>query len=352
MINYKKDDNTLQDIKRIKESIKKDEFMPYYIIYGEEGYLINDLKHSFIDHFNNMSNINLTIFTEDNYNENKIKEKLSQFGFLTERKIIIFENLKLFDAKSKHSIFVDLLDYNNDNNIIIIIEHNQDKVDNKNKANKSNIDKRSKLYKKLSDDSNTMIIECKKLSDDTLIKFVNEKIYKSKKKFENFDDCRYFLELVGTDLYNIKNEIDKIIDYTEDEYVITREDIDNITSSVPEGKIYQMIDMLNNRDYTKALKLYSDLLYNNVSIESILALMRINYLQLYKVKIMISNGNSNIDIMNSLQIKDWQYNKIINTIKSFSEEELIDRIDILSNIDIKLKTGKLDRDIAFNLLLQ
>ena len=80
--------------------------------------------------------------------------------------------------------------------------------------------------------------------------------------------------------------------------------------------------------------------------------MRINYLQLYKVKIMISNGNSNIDIMNSLQIKDWQYNKIINTIKSFSEEELIDRIDILSNIDIKLKTGKLDRDIAFNLLLQ
>ena len=352
MINYKKDDNTLQDIKRIKESIKKDEFMPYYIIYGEEGYLINDLKHSFIDHFNNMSNINLTIFTEDNYNENKIKEKLSQFGFLTERKIIIFENLKLFDAKSKHSIFVDLLDYNNDNNIIIIIEHNQDKVDNKNKANKSNIDKRSKLYKKLSDDSKTMIIECKKLSDDTLIKFVNEKIFKSKKKFENLDDCRYFLELVGTDLYNIKNEIDKIIDYTEDEYVITREDIDNITSSVPEGKIYQMIDMLNNRDYTKALKLYSDLLYNNVSIENILALMRINYLQLYKVKIMISNGNSNIDIMNSLQIKDWQYNKIINTIKSFSEEELIDKIDILSNIDIKLKTGKLDRDIAFNLLLQ
>lgn len=350
MYNIKKDDNTLQDIKRIKDNIKKDNFVPYYLIYGEEGYLINDLKKTIIDHFDKMSNINISVFNEDNYDEIKIKEKLSQFGFLTEKKIIIFENLNLFDIKSKHSTFIDLIDYINDDNIIIFIEYNKDKVDNK--KNKSAIDKRCKLYKVLTEKDNFEIIECNNLSFNNLTKYINDRLYNVKKKFDKEDNLRYFIELVGNDLYNIKNEIDKLIYYTEDRYLITKEDIDNITSSVSEEKIYQMIDMINEKDFANALKLYSTLVYNNTAIELIIGIMKKNYLNMYKVKAMIAEGKSFKDIANNLSIEDWRVNKIVSSVRNFSDEYILKKINLLIDIDKKLKTGRLNRDIVFNLFIE
>ena len=298
-----REDNVLKEIKRIKTNIKDGIFVPYYLIYGSETYLINDLKKSFVEYFDKKDNINILTYTEDNYDETKIKEKMSQFGFLREKKIIIFQNLNLFDLKSPHSSFVDLMQYNNtDDNILIFIEY----------------PKKSKETDKDGKES----------------------------------DASYFLELVGDDLYNIKNELDKLMNYTEDEYVIKRSDIGNIASVVPEIKIFQMIDMLNNKDYQEALKLYSDLIYNNVAIEMVLSLLKRNYIMLYKVKSMKQDGKSFPQMLDNLKTQDWILQKSINTVSRFSEEDLIKKIDLVTDIDTKLKTGMLDRDIAFNLLLQ
>ena len=142
------------------------------------------------------------------------------------------------------------------------------------------------------------------------------------------------------------------MNYTEDEYVIKRSDIGNIASVVPEIKIFQMIDMLNNKDYQEALKLYSDLIYNNVAIEMVLSLLKRNYIMLYKVKSMKQEGKSFPRMLDNLKTQDWILQKSINTVSRFSEEDLIKKIDLVTDIDTKLKTGMLDRDIAFNLLLQ
>ena len=338
MYSNKSDTSTLQKIKEIKASIKGDTFKSYYLIYGEEAYLINDLESTFINHFNQKDNINISVFTEDNYNERVIKEKLSQYGLFNDKKILIFEHLNLFDLKSKHQGIVELLEYNNDNNIDIFIE--------------TKIDKRSKLYKMLSEKDSIDILECREQSKAILLKFINDKIYKSKRKFENDNDALYFLELIGNDLYTIKNETDKLIDYTEGKYVITREDIDNIASIVSQERIFQMIDMINNKDYSTALKLYSDLLYNNVAIEQILSLMKNNYIQLYKIKVMKQEGKSFDYMLSNIKTQDWILEKNVKLVRNFSEAELAYKIDILSDIDTKLKTGRLDRNVAFNLLLQ
>ena len=346
-----REDNVLKEIKRIKTNIKDGIFVPYYLIYGSETYLINDLKKSFVEYFDKKDNINILTYTEDNYDETKIKEKMSQFGFLREKKIIIFQNLNLFDLKSPHSSFVDLMQYNNtDDNILIFIEYPK-KSKETDKDGKC-IDKRSKLYKYLFSQENIEILECNHQDKSVLLKFVTSTIYRSKKRFENESDASYFLELVGDDLYNIKNELDKLMNYTEDEYVIKRSDIGNIASVVPEIKIFQMIDMLNNKDYQEALKLYSDLIYNNVAIEMVLSLLKRNYIMLYKVKSMKQEGKSFPRMLDNLKTQDWILQKSINTVSRFSEEDLIKKIDLVTDIDTKLKTGMLDRDIAFNLLLQ
>ena len=57
-------------------------------------------------------------------------------------------------------------------------------------------------------------------------------------------------------------------------------------------------------------------------------------------------------MLDNLKTQDWILQKSINTVSRFSEEDLIKKIDLVTDIDTKLKTGMLDRDIAFNLLLQ
>lgn len=337
---YNKYNNTniLKDIKIIKDDIKNNKLMPYYLFFGEETYLINDIKQSIIKHFNNSNNMNISIYNDNNFDEKKIKEKLSQYGLFQEKKIIIFENLNLFDIKLKRindSIYNKLTE-NTDNNIIIFIENN--------------VDKRNKLYKFLQENK-AIILEINELPENIIIKFIQEKINKENKKFENENLLLYFLTLVGSNIYNIKNEIDKLLLYTNNKSIITNEVIDNITSIQIEEKIFKMIEMINNKNYNMALKLYSDLLYNKVPIELIIYNLKRNYLHILKIKSMKKENKTLSYMVDNLKLQQWQVNNIINFEKKYTENDIINKIETITDIDTKLKTGRLNREIAINYII-
>lgn len=52
----------------------------------------------------------------------------------------------------------------------------------------------------------------------------------------------YFLEQVENSMTNVKNELDKLISYTEGREEIVRDDIDAVCSVQVTGRIFQMMD--------------------------------------------------------------------------------------------------------------
>ena len=61
---------------------------------------------------------------------------------------------------------------------------------------------------------------------------------------------------------------------------------------------------------------------------------------------MYQSRMSLIEICNNLNLADWQVNKLYNNCLHYSENELATNIVNLCNIDLNIKKGIWDKDIA------
>ena len=70
----------------------------------------------------------------------------------------------------------------------------------------------------------------------------------------------YFLEKVGTDMGNIRTEVEKLSAYTLGRDVIEVGDVDAICTEQITGQIFKMMDQIAMQNVKNALVLYHDLL--------------------------------------------------------------------------------------------
>ena len=73
-------------------------------------------------------------------------------------------------------------------------------------------------------------------------------------------DMELFLTKTGTDMGNIRMELEKLITYTMGKDVVTAEDIEEICTTRTENKIFDMVRAVTEKNQRKALDLYNDLL--------------------------------------------------------------------------------------------
>ena len=83
---------------------------------------------------------------------------------------------------------------------------------------------------------------------------------KEKKQIRE-NDAIYFLQKVGDDMFQIKNETDiKLIADVGEKEEITKEDIDAITSGEVQDKIFDLVDAIARGNKPAALGYYNDLI--------------------------------------------------------------------------------------------
>ena len=147
---------------------------------------------------------------------------------------------------------------------------------------------------------------------------------------------------VGTDMYCLKNELDKLIIYKTDDKVVTKEDIENVISISLENDIFKLVNEITNRNLSKLLSYYNDLVMMGNHPSVILTLIANQFRLIYQVKVLSREIYDEYKIATFLGVHPYQVKLALGRCTLFSETELLGILYDLALLDEDIKLGKLE----------
>ena len=316
---------------------------PLYLIYGEEQYLVqtalNRIKKNFGER---VLGINYVVLDESSINEIIPNIQMPAFGY--ERKLIIVKNSGLFKKdgrkKSASPEQEEIANYINNNMDIIldsiVLVFIEEKVD-------KNI-----VYEQI--EKNGIITNIEELKPLQLVKKLRQisSMYKV-----NIDDktANYLIEVSGTNMQNLINEIRKLIEYVGENGTIIISDVDALATKQIDSVIFELTDNLAVRKIDKSMDVLNNLIYQKEPLQKILITLYNHFKKLYLCSIAI---NLNKDIVNALNLKPNQtflVSKYKKQLSYFNQDILKDILEAFVELDYNSKIGKIDIDVGLRSVL-
>ncbi len=316
----------------IKEHIKSGSFKQFYLLYGSEAYLKklyrDKLKTAILQDGNEM---NYSYFEGKDIDIKEVSAVAQTLPFFSDRRLIILENSGLF--KSQNELSDQLKDLPESTFFLFIEEE---------------IDKRSKLFKLVKDVGT--VSEMNGLDEKNLKLFVASLLKEEGRRISE-QTVTYLLDRCGSDMLNVKSEIDKLISYTYGRDVITAEDIDEVVTTQLTGKIFQMIDAIGSKQQEKALDLYYDLLALREKPMSILYLIIRHFNILLQAKDLTGSGHSSSEISEKVGVPPFAAGKYISQSRNFTMKRLMEALEFGTEVEEQIKTGRMVEKIGVELFI-
>lgn len=294
-----------------------------YLLYGINDYLINEEIKKIIAKYE-IDSDSITNY----YQEDLIKDIIDDaytMPLFSDKKLIIV-NDDIFDANNS-KIIENYLSKENETTILIFIL----KVE--------KLDERKKVFKGFKNK-----IECNKTN-------INNKVKEMLDGYTiSFTTINKLIARVGEDLFTLNSEVAKLKLFKINDKVITDEDLSLTTKNINDN-IFDFVDYYINKNTEKSLELYQNLILKNYEPIAIIALIANQIRLMYQVKILYTKGNSNDDIAKILEVHPYRVKLALEKSQHYNSETLLNLLDNLADLDLKIKTGLIEPEIGLELFL-
>lgn len=143
--------------------------------------------------------------------------------------------------------------------------------------------------------------------------------------------------LVGEDMRDIHNQLEKIALYKGEDKKITPADVDALTVRTKYADIYQLINAISRKDRKTAHRVLLDLEAAGEEPLSILGLVTWRFRLLWKAKELSEKKTPQAEMIKQLKISPGQLYYLGEDLKKFRYAELLRIMETLSEYDKKLK---------------
>ena len=192
------------------------------------------------------------------------------------------------------------------------------------------------------------VIEIPKLNEYEMKKKVSEILKKDGYQID-YDASNY---LVTNSLNNydiIYNEIEKIKLCYPKAQKLTLENIQKIASSLIEDNVFKLINAIVSKNSKQSFKIFNDLKLLKEEPIAFISLLAKEYRNMYLIK--TNKIYSDVELLQILNIQKWQYDKYAKNAYSYTPLELKNKLKELYELDLKIKKGKIDKYLGFELFL-
>lgn len=320
-------------MEQLLQDLKQENYKNVYLLCGEEAYLRNQYKKRLRDALvPEGDTMNYSYYEGKDVNPRAVIDMAETLPFFADRRVLMIENSGFF--KNKCDELADYMAVIPESTFFIFVE--------------TEIDKRNRLYKEVK--KNGRIVEFGIQKEDTLVKWILGMIKKEEKNITR-DTLQAFLTKTGSDMQLIKNELDKLVSYTEGRDVITAEDVEKVCITQTTNRIFEMVNAIAEGKQKKALELYEDLLALKEPPMRILFLIARQFNQLYQVKLLAKEGLPSAEIAKQTGIVPFAVKKYQAQAKSFSAEELKAAVEECVASEEAVKTGAMNDRLSVELLI-
>ncbi len=320
-------------MEQLLQDLKQENYKKVYLLCGEEAYLRSQYKKRLRDALvAEGDTMNYSYYEGKDINLRAVIDMAETLPFFADRRVLMVENSGFF--KNKCDELADYMAVIPESTFFIFVE--------------TEIDKRNRLYKEVK--KNGRIVEFGIQKEDTLTKWILGMLKKEEKNITR-DTLQAFLTKTGSNMQLIKNELDKLIAYTEGRDVITAEDVERVCITQTTNQIFEMVNAIAEGRQKRALELYEDLLALKEPPMRILFLIARQFNQLYQVKLLAKEGLSSAEIAKQAGIVPFAVKKYQAQAKSFSAEELRTAVEECVASEEEVKTGAMNDRLSVELLI-
>ncbi len=267
------------DEKSLKAHIKGGEFLPLYLVYGDEDYL----KKTYVDLIvskniePSFESFNFEKFDGKGLDPDTVFQAAEVMPMMSDKRCLVIEDFKLEGISEENfrkmeGFFSDLPETS------IIIFH-QKKADFSATKAKNAIT----LFKKYGG-----VCVLNKRTGNDLIKPLISSASKHK-CFLSPEMARYLVSLAGDDFNMLINEVNKVCNFVG-EGEITKAHIDAVAVKTDDAKIYALTKALMNKNFDEAYKTLHSLFRQKTEPEYILGVIISSYVDMYRAKVSLSCG--------------------------------------------------------------
>ncbi|MCI8899175.1 MAG: DNA polymerase III subunit delta [Lachnospiraceae bacterium] len=321
-------------MKRIAQDIRNGQLGNLYLLYGEEAYLRRQyrdkLKAALVLQGDAM---NCSVYSGKDINANEVVDLAGTMPFFAERRVVIVENSGWF--KSGNDQIAALVKSLPDTTCMIFVE--------------AEVDKRGKLFKAVT--ANGCAALCEMQDEATLRKWVMGLLKKENKTITP-DALNLLLDKTGTNMENIRREVEKLVCYRYYEDGITAADVEELCIVQIQNQIFDMVEAVAQKKQKQALGLYYNLLALKEAPMKILALTARQFHMLLQVKEMKSKGYQESDIARQTGLNPYFLKKkYIPQAAQFKLPQLEAALRTCVEAEENIKTGRMSDMLSVELII-
>jgi DNA polymerase III subunit delta len=327
----------------IWKKIKKNQFDSIYLLYGAEPFLINETKNLLVSKVINEEekDFNFSTFDLEEVPIEVALEDAETLPFIGERRIVLLKNPSFLTAekvKIEHNI-AKLEAYINEPapyTIIVFI------------ANYAKLDERKKITKLLKRQAE--VLEANRLTEKEILTWMSDQAASNGVTID--DEAKtLILQLTGTHLLMLTQEIDKMMLYVGQGGQITEDVVMTLVPRTLEQNIFTLIEKIVQRNLTEALRIFYDLLRNNEEPIKILSLLATQFRLILHVKEFSKRGYGQQQMAGHLKVHPFRVKLAAGQAQLFSEKELESIMLQIADMDYEMKSGKMDKQLLLELFI-
>lgn len=195
--------------------------------------------------------------------------------------------------------------------------------------------------------NNVEFVDCNKLGEDTLKKWVVAKL-KQKEKGITIEGLKSLIEFCNYSLTKIDVETDKLIAYIGDEPEIKLSDVVSIVNKDAEYIVFELTEALSKKNGTACFEIINKLLKQKDTPTSLVAIITNHFRRLFYTA---TSQYDNSKLASMLNVKEYAIIKARQQSALFTKVNLKKIYDLCLNVDYSIKSGGMEGKNALSFLI-
>lgn len=328
----------------VLQQVKQKQIAPIYLLYGTESYFIQNItKHITKAILADETDENLSVYDLEETPVQEVITDAETYPFFGGTKLIMAHNPLFLKAKPEKLPFEHDLDVvmrylkQPADHAVIIFTAPYEKIDERKKI--------SKILKQYS-----VTAECNPIKEYELKNWITNLAGSMKVTIE--DDAYEMLESeLSTNLHQVRNELTKLASYVGENGVVTKEIAENLVSHTETSSSLRLVDAVIDHNLPKAISIYKDLEKMKEDPIGLIALLAFQFRTILRVKLLNQKGYSQFQMQKQIGAHPYVIKMASQREKQFTINRLQDIMDQLTQTDTAIKQGKMEKELAFELLL-
>ncbi|MBT1071640.1 DNA polymerase III subunit delta [Pelotalea chapellei] len=307
----------------LETNIRKGQIPKLCYLYGEESFLVERAARLLLDRAidQSLKDFNFNVFYGNESRGIDIVDAAQTLPMFAERRAVLVKRSELLKAEALE-ILLPYVQKPAESTCLIFTG--------------TKVDQRKKIFSEFKKQG--ALVEFKRLYDNKLSNFVQTEANLSGKPIEPAGADLLAL-LIGNNLQELSSQIEKLVVYAGSRQRITAEDVRTIASSSKAFTAFELARFLGIKDLQNALRSLETLFKNGEGVPPILGALSRHFRQLWRVREMLDQKNSQGDISRELGINTFFLGEYLQQAKNFGRGELRIIFDALYRCDVSSKSG-------------